>query len=209
MDPSGATAALSHLLGAFGLSSAAGLNAYIPLLAVGLLARAGYLSLPQPYSLLATVPVLVVLAVFAVVDFVADKIPAVDHAAHIVGAFLNPVAGAIVFASQTRLMGNIHPAVALAAGFLVAGGFHAARAAARPVATTATAGIANPVLSFAEDATSLTVSLLAVFAPILAILLLVLLVAGGVWAWRRLRDRLAAAAALLRGPREADAPERR
>lgn len=69
MDP------FSPLLSALGLSGAAGLNAYIPLLLVG-------------------TPAIAVLSVPALVDFVADKVPAVDHAAHVVGALVHPVATA-------------------------------------------------------------------------------------------------------------------
>ena len=92
-----------------------------------------------------------------------------------------------MFASQNSVLRDLHPAVALAAGFLLAGGFHATRAAARPVATTTTAGMGNPVVSFIEDAISLTLTLLALFAPILAFALLVLLVVAVVRAWRAVR----------------------
>ncbi len=102
-------APVSALLSAFGLSSAAGLNAYIPLLTIGLLGRFQYVSVQEPYALLTTTPVLIILGVLTLVDFVADKIPAVDHAAHLVGALVHPIAGAIVFASQNSVLRDIHP----------------------------------------------------------------------------------------------------
>src|SRR5689334_8697887 len=105
-----------------GLSSAAGLNAYIPLLVIGVLGRLGVIHLDGPYSLLATNTSLSVLGVLAAVDFIADKVPAVDHVTHVIGAVVHPVAGAIVFGSQAGAIGNLPPAVALGAGLIVAGG---------------------------------------------------------------------------------------
>lgn len=187
--------AISQILAGLGLSGAAGLNAYIPLLAVGVLSRMGYVTLAGPYELLASTPVLVVLALLAVVDFVADKVPAVDHAWHTVGALVAPVAGALVFASQTGVVKDFPPALSLALGFLLAGGFHATRAALRPVATATTGGTANAGFSLAEDAASATMSVLAVFVPVLAVVVLVALIVAAVKAgkaakrgWQRLRS---------------------
>ena len=73
------------------------------------------------------------------------------------------------------------------------------KAAARPVANVGTGGFAAPVLSTAEDATSILLSLAAVFAPILALVLLAV-VAWVMWRlWRRvvaMRERRAARAAV-------------
>lgn len=178
---------ISNLFGAFGLSGAAGLNAYIPLLAVGLLDRFGYLSLAEPWALLGEPVTLIILAVLAVIDFVADKVPAVDHVYHTVGAFIAPIAGAIVFASQNSIVGELHPVVAIAAGLVIAGGFHATRAAVRPVATATTAGVANPVVSLVEDAVSALLTFLAFAAPLLAFLLFVVLLLVLIGAWRAAR----------------------
>jgi hypothetical protein len=180
-------APITSLLSAFGLSSAAGLNAYIPLLAVGLLSRFGGATLAEPYHALASTPILILLGTLALIDFVADKLPAVDHAVHAIGAIIHPVAGAIVFASQNSVLSNVHPALALGTGLVLAGGFHATRAAARPVATTTTAGVGNPIVSAIEDVVSLTLTLLALFAPVVAFVLLALLTIGVVRAWRAVR----------------------
>jgi hypothetical protein len=181
-----------NLFSAFGLSSAAGLNAYVPLLIVGLVTRYTELwQLQAPYDMLASPAVLGVLAVLAAVDFFADKIPVVDHAAHMVGAVVHPVAGAVLFASQSNILTDVHPIIAMGAGMIVAGGFHASRAAIRPVATATTGGIGNPVLSFLEDVVSVVLSILAIFIPLIAfVLFLILLVALGT-SWSRIRRRFA------------------
>lgn len=182
---------LFNVFSAFGLSSAAGLNAYIPLLAIGLLGRYEYLTLQQPYNVLTTTPALAILIALGVIDFVADKIPAVDHVTHIIGAVVYPIAGAIAFASQNNLVSNIHPALSLGAGFVLAGSFHATRAAIRPIATATTAGIGNPVLSFTEDVMSLILTALAIVAPVIAFVLFVLLLLVIIRSWRSVRRRVA------------------
>jgi hypothetical protein len=181
--------ALINLLGAFGLSSAAGLNAYIPLLLVGLLGRFGYVPIEAPFTFLISTPGLLILAVLAVLDFVADKIPAVDHLTHLAGLVVHPISGAVVFASQSHLLSNLHPVVALLAGAVVAGGFHATRAMLRPAATATTAGTGNPVLSLIEDVTAFVMTLVAIFVPLLAAILFLVLLFVAVRIWRFGRQR--------------------
>ena len=188
-------ALFTQLCSGLGLSSAAGLNAYVPLLAIGILARMGIVHLEGPYVVLASTAALVVLGIMAAVDFVADKVPAVDHVMHALGMVVNPVAGAIVFGSQTHAIGQLPPALALGAGLVVAGGFHATRAAVRPVSTVASGGFANPVISFVEDMTAIVLSLLAVFLPIMAGLLFIVLLFAIYKCWALVRK---GAAKLLR-----------
>ncbi len=181
-----ATAAGS-VLAAFSLSGAAGLNAWIPLLAAGLLDRAGQLQLAEPYDALATTPGLIVLGVFFVLDFFGDKVPAVDHVLHAIGSVVHPASGAILFAGPTETPTDVPSIVLFALGALTAGSLHATRATIRPASTTLTAGAGNPVLSFAEDVTSAVLSVVAVFAPILGVLLLLVVAAVAVLWWRRIR----------------------
>lgn len=186
--------AVTGLLRAFGLSTASGLNAYVPLLAVGLLARyTGLIHLNPPYDVLTHPAVLVVLAVLAILDFVADKVPAVDHALHLVGLVIHPIAGAILFLAASGDAGSVHPVLAAVCGLLLAGSTHAARTAARPVATVTTAGVANPFVSLLEDVVSLVLSVLSVVVPVVAAALVLLLAVAAFLLIRRLRRRRAAA----------------
>jgi hypothetical protein len=185
---------LTTFLQGFGLSTASGLNAYIPLLAVGLLARfTNLIHLNPPYDLLTHPVVLIVLAVLAVLDFVADKVPAVDHALHLAGLVIHPVAGAILFLAANSSTGTVDPVLAVVCGVILAGGTHVARAAVRPASTVTTAGVANPALSLAEDTVSFLLSVLAILVPVLA-LVLILLLAVAVFLFLRRRGRRRAAA---------------
>lgn len=172
------------LLSACGLATAAGLNAYIPLLVVGLLARYTELvRLHPPYDLLSHPAVLILVAVLAVLDFVADKIPVVDHALHVAGLVIHPVAGVLLALAADSSAGDVHPVLAAVCGLVLAGGTHGARAAVRPGATVATGGLLNPVISFLEDVLALVLAVLAVVLPVLALVLALLVV---VWTARRL-----------------------
>ena len=182
-----ATAAGS-VLAAFGLSGAAGLNAWIPLLAVGLLSRAGQLELADGYDWLASTPALILLGAAFVLDFVGDKVPAIDSLLHAVGTIVHPAAGAIVFAGPTEVPTDVPSIVLFALGASVAGSLHATRATVRPVSTTMTAGAGNPVLSLAEDLASAALSVIAVFAPVLGVICLLAVVVLAVLWWRRVRN---------------------
>jgi hypothetical protein len=185
-------AGLTSLFQAFGLSTAAGLNAYLPLLIVGLVARyTNLIHLNEPFSLLSHPVVLLVIAVLALLDFVGDKIPAVDHTLHAAGLIIAPVAGAILFMAVNGQTGSVSPLLAALCGVILAGGTHSARATARPLATVSTAGIANPVISFFEDVTSLALSVVAILLPALAFILVVIFIILMVMLFRRLRRRRA------------------
>jgi hypothetical protein len=162
---------ITSVMSAFGLSTAAGLNAYIPLLVVGLLDRyTNLVNLSAPYDTISNPWVLLAIAVLALIDLVGDKIPAVDHMFHAAGVIINPVAGAILFMATTGSAGDVNPVLAAICGVILAGATHGARAAVRPVATATTAGFANPVVSTIEDVSSFTISLLAVLVPVLAVI---------------------------------------
>jgi hypothetical protein len=164
-----------------GLAGAAGLNAYVPLLVVGLLGRAGVLHLTAPYDSLTDTPVLAVLGVLFAIEFLADKVPGVDSVNDVVQTVVRPAAGAVLMAGSLGIGTSLPPWVGVVAGIVTAGGIHATKAAARPVVNVSTAGVGGPVVSLIEDAVSLAASLLAVLAPIL----LVVFVAGLVWWLRR------------------------
>jgi hypothetical protein len=185
---------LTGILAAFGLSASAGLNAYIPLLVIGLLARyTNLIELGTPWDTLTNWWVLGLLIVLSLVEFFADKFPAVNHVNDIIQTVIRPVAGAIVFAASAQVITDIHPVLALSAGLLVAGGVHAVKSAAvRPAVTATTGGVGNVPVSMAEDLLAIIVSLIAVVVPIVLTFIFILVTAWVVYfLWHRAnRDRL-------------------
>ena len=168
----GLETALGSLFAAFGLSGAAGLNAWLPLLASALLARLDVVELAAPLDELSSNTGLVVLAVLTTADFVGDKIPLVDHVLHLLGTVIAPASGAILFVAQTGLETDVPTVVAVVLGALTAGSVHAGRSAVRPVSTATTGGLGNPLLSLGEDIASLLLVVLSFVVPLLAVLLL-------------------------------------
>lgn len=179
--------ALLGIFSAFGLSASAGLNAYIPLLVVGVLAHyTNLIKLSPPFDTLANPWILILLGILLIIEMLADKLPAVNHLNDLIQTFVRPVAGAIAFAAGTNVITGIHPVVALACGLLVAGGVHIAKSAAvRPLVTATTGGTANVPVSVAEDVASTAVSLVSVVLPIAIAGLVALIILGLLWWWAR------------------------
>lgn len=169
------------VLTALGLAGAAGLNAYVPLLVVGLLGRLEVIAVPSQVEGITSTPALVVLGVLFGVEFFADKVPGVDSVNDIVQTVVRPLAGAVLAAGAIGVGTDLPPWVGVVAGLVAAGGVHATKAAVRPVVNVSTGGLGAPVVSAVEDVTSGVASVLALLAP----LVLLVLVVVGAWLLRR------------------------
>jgi hypothetical protein len=174
---------------AFGLSASAGLNAYVPLLVVGLMARfTDWIKLTPPWDTLSNEWVLLVLGVLFLIEVLADKVPAVNHINDVIQTFVRPVAGAIVFAASAHTLADVAPVLAMICGLLISGTVHGAKAlAVRPAVTITTGGTANPVVSTLEDLTAFVLSIVAVLIPIVLGALICVVAAWLIWLiWRRI-----------------------
>ncbi len=168
---------LLGVFSAFGLSASAGLNAYIPLLVVGVIGHyfPDTLTLNQPWDLIANPWILILLGVLVIIEMLADKVPAVNHINDLIQTIIRPVAGAIAFAASAKVVTDINPVFALACGLLVAGSVHAVKSVAvRPMVTATTGGAGNIPVSIAEDVAATGVSILALVLPIIMGVLLVI-----------------------------------
>ena len=188
---------LAALTGA-GLSAAAGLNAYIPFLLVALIARfTEVIELPHQYAWIESWWAIGIAAVLLLSEVVLDKIALVDHINDAVGTFVRPATGGLIFAATTAaedfeqgssFMAD-NPWVGVLLGIITAGIVHTGKAVTRPVVNAGTAGLGTPIVSAAEDGASVTLSLVAIFLPVLVIFLLLLLLWAGFALWRRRRGR--------------------
>ena len=183
--------AVLNVFTAFGISSAAGLNAYLPLLAVALIARdTDWITLRPPFDALTHPAVIALLVLLLLIEMTVDKIPAVDSVNDVIQTIIRPAAGAMLFAASNNVISDMNPVLAMALGILAAGTVHSAKATARPVVTGATMGIANPIVSVVEDVLSLTVTIVAILMPVLIVLFLAVVLIW--WMRRRVRRRWAA-----------------
>ncbi len=181
------------IFSAFGLSASAGLNAYIPLLVVALLGKfTNLITLSSPWNTLESWWVIGGLVILSFVEFLADKVPAINHVNDIIQTIIRPIAGAIVFAASAQIITDVHPVLAMVMGLFVAGTVHAVKSlAVRPAVTATTGGVGNIPVSIAEDLISTILSIIAAVTPVLIAVILVL---GGAlivwWIWRRInRER--------------------
>lgn len=189
-----------ELMTGFGLASAAGLNAYIPLLSMGLLGRyTNLIHLPSGWSWLENGWVIAIVAALLIVEIVADKIPALDSVNDTVQTFVRPTSGGIVFGSGTAAQtaavtdpvefAKTGQWVPVAIGVVTALVVHLTKSAVRPAANVATAGAAAPVLSTIEDFTSAGLTFVAILLPALVIVILIALIWAAVWLLRRRNRR--------------------
>jgi hypothetical protein len=176
---------ITGIFSGFGLSASAGLNAYIPLLILALLTRyTDLLKLSSPWDGIANGWIIALLLILSLVEFFADKIPAVNHINDAIQTFIRPTAGAIVFAASADVITEINPVLSLGAGLLVAGGVHAVKSlAVRPVVTATTAGLGDVPVSIAEDVISTILSILSILVPIIVFIIALLVLA---WAIHKL-----------------------
>jgi uncharacterized membrane protein len=172
-----------------GLSASAGLNAYIPILVVGLLARfTDAVALPHQFAWMSSGPGIGVIALLLAAEFVLDKVAIVDHVNDMIQTAVRPAAGGAVFAA-TAAAGQVdssafmrdNPWIGWVLGVAVALIVHLAKASVRPVINAGTLGMGTPFVSAAEDTVSLGLSLLAVLLPVVALILLI------VFAWTLVR----------------------
>ena len=179
---------LTGIFSAFGLSASAGLNAYIPLLVIALLARfTDLVKLSHPWDTLTSWWVIGLLVFLSVIEFFADKFPAVNHINDMIQTFVRPVAGAILFAASAKVLSDVHPILAMGAGILVAGGVHAVKSVAiRPAVTATTGGVGNTPVSIFEDVISTILSIISIVIPLLIAMLVILFSSWVVWwLWRK------------------------
>lgn len=178
-----------------GLSAAAGLNAYIPFLLVALVAKfTDVINLPSAYSWIESWWAIGIGALLLLAEVVLDKIPAVDSVNDAVQTFIRPSMGGLVFAATSAAEDldnstwmTSHPWAGVVLGVVVSGLVHTGKVAARPAINAGTLGAGAPVVSTVEDATSLGLSLIAIFIPVLVILALLVLSGSVYWAGRRIR----------------------
>ncbi len=166
------------------LAACAGLRAFLPLFAAGVSVRMGWWPVEPWFQWAGSNEALICFGIATLLEVVADKVPILDNALDIFHTVARPVAGSLV---AIGAFSQISPTYSVALGIIVgapiAGSFHIAKASTRAASTSFTAGIANPVLSALEDIVAVLGTFLALVAPLLTFIALILLGAG-IYRWR-------------------------
>lgn len=160
-----------------GLAACAGIRAWLPLLMAGGLARWGIIELGPSFQFIAGNRALILFGVATVIEILADKVPAVDHALDSLSTVLRPAAGSLLAASVLWQVSD--PLTALALGVAVGAPTslvpHAAKSLLRAASTTFTGGLANPFISILEDLMTVALFVLTVLVPVVVAAVLVLI----------------------------------
>jgi len=159
-----------------GLPAAAGLNAYATILTFGLLLRFNLITDPAylspKFQMFASDGMIFIAAVCYVLEFLADKVPGIDHLWDAVHSLIRPLVGALL---AFYSIGALDPdasyaliALATVLGGGVAAATHTTKATVRLLSTKTTLGTANWFLSLFEDGVAIVASYLAVTNPSVA-----------------------------------------
>lgn len=187
LDPARLTALLTAI------SFAAGLNVYLTVAVLGLLARFHVLQLPPGISVLDHTWVIAVAIAMSVIEAVADKIPYFDLVWNGLHTFIRvPAAALLAYQASSSLSPGEHALVTVAAAAIAAVS-HTAKTSARVAVSGSPEPVSNAVLSTGEDVAAAGITWLAtvhpfvgaglVVAALIVILLLVRRVMRGVRAF--------------------------
>ncbi len=134
------------------LSASAGLRAFLPLFIVSCLAHFGGLPLTKGFAFLATDKAVIVFGVATLLEILADKFPAIDHALDTIHTFIKPV---LSFLTTAAVMSKLDPLVTCVLAIAMAGGLtlptHVVKASVRGLSSTTTGALLNPIISLIED----------------------------------------------------------
>ena len=161
---------------AYALTTTAGLRGFLTLFAASVAAHYHWIHPSGAFAWLASDTATVILGIFALVELIADKIPAVDHALHAVSFAARPLAGAILVGGtiHTDNTGTLYTLMTL--GALNSLIVHSSSAAARAASTATTLALGNAPISAGEDATAIFGIVLAFLHPYIAAILAALFV---------------------------------
>lgn len=168
-------------LSGLGLASSSGLNAYIPLLVLALADRfSTIVELRQPFDVLSSPWVILLLLLVLPIELILDKIPRLDSRSDRVHTLIRLPAGAIAMMATTSESGVLHPLLAALLGAAVTAAVHLFKLRSRPAITRTTAGVANPFVSVIEDFGVIVVSVTACLVPY-GVLAVLPLTGFGIW----------------------------
>lgn len=162
-----------------GLSASVGFRVFLPLFALSLAAYFDVWQLNESWQWIGSSTALIILGVATIVEIFAYFIPYIDNLLDTIAVPLAALAGTAIMLSTVA---DLSPVITWSLAIIAGGGTAAAVAGTssttRLASTVTTGGIANPVVAILETGTSLVMSVISVFIPVLAAIfaLLILLI---------------------------------
>lgn len=174
-----------------GLAASSGFRVFVPLFVLSCASYFGMIPLNNSWAWVGSTPALVILGVASIVESVSYLVPYIDHALDTIAVPLAGIAGTLVMAST---LSDMSPAMTWALAIVAGGGAAATikgtAATTRVASTATTGGLANPVVSVAETGTAIGLSALSIFAPVIAMVALVLGLILLIWLFAKVKNRV-------------------
>lgn len=157
-----------------GFSFAAGINLYATVAILGLASRYHWVALPPQYEAFDNDFIIATALGLFVIEFIADKVPWFDSVWDTIHTAIRPIGGALI---AVTTLGEASPTTEVLVGLLggsLAAGSHFSKAGTRAIANTSPEPFSNWFLSLGEDAFVVTLGLIALQYPILALVVVLL-----------------------------------
>ena len=180
---------ISIFLG-IGLAASVGFRVFLPLFALSLASYFDLWTLNESWQWVGSLAAVITLGVATLVEIFAYFIPWVDNVLDSISLPLTAIAGTAVMVSTVA---DLDPVVTWSLAIIAGGGtataIKGASATSRLASTTTTGGVANPAISAIETGTAAVVTAASIFAPVLAAVLVIIILAFIFVIYRRLRPR--------------------
>ncbi|MCR8667744.1 DUF4126 domain-containing protein [Aestuariibaculum sp. M13] len=159
-----------------GLAASVGFRVFLPLFTLSLAACFNVWELNESWQWVGSSVALITLGVATIVEIFAYFIPFVDNALDSIAVPLAALAGTAVMLSTVS---DLSPVVTWALAIIAGGGTAAAISGSsgttRLASTATTGGLGNPIVSTVETGTSIVMSVLSIFVPVIAFLFVILI----------------------------------
>lgn len=158
-----------------------GINLYATVVTLGVLQRMQMVKLPGGLDMLGEWWVIGLAGGMYVIEFIADKIPAVDSAWDAIHTFIRVPAGAILAATA---FADFDPSIKMAAMIIGGGialGSHGTKAATRLAANTSPEPVSNIALSIGEDILTFGTTVVMAFFPVIMIAVVIIFLILAIW----------------------------
>tara|TARA_R110002051_G_scaffold293534_1_gene358576 strand:+ start:1415 stop:1981 length:567 start_codon:yes stop_codon:yes gene_type:complete len=173
-----------------GLAASVGFRVFLPLFALSLASYFNLWELNQSWQWIGSLTAVITLGVATIVEIFAYFIPWVDN---VLDSFAVPLAAIAGTAVMVSTIANLDPVVTWSLAIIAGGGtataIKGASATSRLASTASTGGLANPIVSTVETGTAIVVTTASIFAPILAAVLVIIILAIIFWIYRKIRPR--------------------
>jgi hypothetical protein len=179
---------LSIFLG-IGLASASGFRVFLPVFALSLASYFNIIPLNESWAWIGSLTALISFGVAMIVEIFGYYIPFIDNILDTIATPLAAIAGFVVMSSTLVDLSPIMTTIlAIIAGTGTASAMQGLTTTTRLASSVKTAGLGNPVVSTAETGTAITLSTLAIFLPIVAIIVVVIIFGIVYWIFKKFKN---------------------